>query len=275
VVKVRPLLHSVYKPCNPKLLFTIHGLSETLVRDKGIKILKARKFSVRTVTVLVVLLVFVSATNTALAQYPPPTPPASIIIRETPIMVSYTEPQRAITIDITQFDPEQVVKKITLTLKEPAFTASFTIYLLAEKPREVPDPKDRVALFYFTIRAHEALLENVDSVKITFAIEKALLEERGVDEKTITLDWLLEGALQELPTKKVDEDERFLFFEAESSGLSHFAVTYIVTPFLWYITPFLWWIGVIIVIVAAAIIMAEIWINRSLRKTYVTSLKII
>lgn len=251
--------------------FPIHGLIKTLVRDKGVKILKAKKFGIKTVTVLAGFLVFVSATNTALAQYSPPMPPAPIIIRETPITVSYTEPQRAITIDITQFDPEQVVKKITLTLKEPAPTASFTIYLLAERPEEVPDPKDKMALLYFTIRAHEALLENVDSAKITFAIEKTLVRERYIDEKTITLAWLFEGARQELPTKKVDEDERFLFFEAESPGLSHFPVTYTVTPFLRYVAPFLWWIGVIIVVVAAAIIMAEIY----LRKTYVTSLKII
>jgi len=208
------------------------------------------------------LLVFASAMKTSLAQYPPPMPPAPIIVRETPITVSYTEPQHAITIDITQFDPEQVVKRITLTLKEPALTASFTIYLLAERPQEVPDPKDKVPLLYFTIRAHEALLENVDSAKITFAIEKAFVRERGVDEKTITLDWLFEGAWQELPTKKVDEDEKFLYFEAESPGLSHFPVTYTVTPFLSYVTPFLWWIGVIIVVVVAAIIMAEIYPRR-------------
>jgi len=227
--------------------------------------LKAEKFGIITVTILAVLLVFASATNTTLAQYSPPTPPTAIIIRETPITVSYTEPQRSITIDITQFDPEQVVKKITLTLKEPAPTASFTIYLLAERPQEVPEPKGEVALLYFTIRAHEALLENIDSAKITFAIEKTLVRERGVDEKTIKLDGLFEGALQELPTKKVDEDERFLFFEAESPGLSHFPVTYVVTPFLRYITPFLWWIGVIIVVVVAAIIVAEMY----LRKKYV------
>jgi len=219
--------------------------------------LKAKNFGVRIVIVLAVLFVFASATNTALAQYPPPIPPTPIIIRETPIMVSYTEPQRAITVDITQFDPEQVVKKITLNLKEPAPTASFTIYLLAERPEEIPYPKDKVALVYFTIRAHEALLENVDSAKITFAIEKTLVTERGIDEKTITLDWFFEGARQELPTKRVDEDERFLFFEAQSPGLSHFLVTYAVTSFLWYVTPFLWWIGVIIVVVAAAIIVSE------------------
>jgi len=232
-------------------------------------VLKAKKFGIRTVTVLAVLLVCASATNTALAQYSPPTPPTPIIIRETPITVSYTEPQRIITIDITQFDPEQVVKKITLTLKEPTPTASITIYLLAERPEEIPDPKDRVALVYFTIRADEALLENVDSAKITFAVEKTPVRERGIDEKTITLDWLFEGAWQELPTEKVDEDERFLFFEAESPGLSYFPVTYIVTPFLQYVTPFLWWIGVMIVVVVTAIIIAE----KFLQKTYATTPK--
>jgi len=231
--------------------------------------LKLKKFSLGTVTILAALLVFTSATKTALAQYSSPMPPTPLIIRETPITVSYTEPQRVITIDITQFDPEQVVKKITLTLKKPTPTASFTIYLLAERPEEVPEPKDKVALVYFTIRADYALLENLDSAKITFAVEKTPVRERGVDEKTITLDGLFEGAWQELPTDKVDEDEKFLFFEAESPGLSYFPVTYVVTPFLQYVMPFLWWIGVIIVGVVVAIFIAEIY----LQKTYATTPK--
>ena len=160
------------------------------------------------------------------------------------------------------------MKKMTLALKEPALTASFTIYLLAERPPEVPEPKDKVALLYFSIRAPEALLGNIDIAKITFAIEKTLVRERGADEETITLDRLFEGTWQELPTKKVDEDDRFLFFEAESPGLSHFSVTYVVTPFLEYVTRFLWWIVVIIVVVAAAVIVAEIYLRRRKLRTW-------
>jgi len=223
--------------------------------------LKVRESAIKSVVVLAVLLAFASVTNTALAQYFPPVLVWSHRDRETSITVYYAEPQRVITIDVSQFEPEQVVRKITLTLKEPVLTASFTIYLLAERPPEVPEPKE-TALLYFTIRADVILLENVESAVITFAVEKTVVEEKGVNVETIILNRFFEGVWEEMPTKKVDEDEKFLYYEAESPGLSYFGVTEVV-PF-----PKVQLILVIEIIVVAVVVVGIYPIYLYRRRIY-------
>jgi len=185
------------------------------------------------------------------AQYFPPVPPVPIIVRETFIIVSYVEPQYTITINVTQFDPLQVVKSLTITFIEPILTASLEIYHLKQKPPEVPNPPD-VALLYFTIRAHEALLKNVKKAVIVFAVEKAIVKEKGVDVETVVLNRFVE-AWEELPTRRVEEDVKFFFFEAESPGLSHFAATGVAPP------PFPWWIIAVVIVVA---VVAGIYLYR-------------
>ena len=183
------------------------------------------------------------------AQYFPPAPLEPIVVKKTLITVSYTQPQKTIIIDVTQFDPEQIVKKMTLTFTVPVSSATFEIYHLKQKPLEVPDPKE-TALLYFMIRAHEDLLENVEKAVITFAIEKDIIEEKRVNVDTIILKRFFKGTWQELSTKKVGKDEKFLYFEAESPGLSHFVVTGVV-PLLF----FPWWIIIIIVAIVIVVVL--------------------
>lgn len=211
------------------------------------------RYKVGVIVIITMLLTLTSAPSAAVVQYLPPVPPEPIIIRETPITVFYVEPQRVVTINVTQFDPLQVVRELQITFIEPVLTVILTIYHLEQRPPEVPEPKD-VALLYFTIRAHKALLEIVEKANITFVVERAVVEEKGVDVETIVLNGFFEGVWQSLPTEKIAEDEVFLYFEAESPGLSHFVATGVAVP-----PPFPWWIIAIIVIVmvvvAAAIVI--------------------
>jgi len=213
------------------------------------------------ITFILLLTFFASVITPASAQYFPPTPPKPIIIRETQISVSYTEPQKTVVINVTQFDPEQIVKTITLTFKEPVLSISLTIYYLKEKPPEVTEPSD-TPLLYFTIRAHQDLLKNIEKAVITFSVEKKIVDEKKIDEKTIILNRFSEDKWEKLSTTKIAEDEKFLYFKAESLGLSHFAVTEITIP-----PPFPWWIVLIVVIVAIVIAAGiVIWV-RMKRKT--------
>jgi PGF-pre-PGF domain-containing protein len=205
---------------------------------------------------------FVSIITPASAQYFPPTPPKPIIIRETQISVSYTEPQKTVVINVTQFDPEQIVKTITLTFKEPMLSISLTIYYLKEKPPEVTEPSD-TPLLYFTIRAHQDLLKNIEKAVITFSVEKKIVDEKKIDEKTIILNRFSEDKWEKLSTTKIAEDEKSLYFKAESLGLSHFAVTGITIP-----PPFPWWIIAIVIaiIVIIGIIATYRYRQRKSRK---------
>jgi len=196
-------------------------------------------------TILALMMLLASTTVTA--QYSPPVPPTPIIVRETSITISYAEPQKTVVINVTKFDPEQVVRSLTISFIVPVREVTLVIYLLAEKPPEVPEPPN-APLLYFTIRAHTELLENVERVKIAFVIEKTIVMEKGVNIETITLHRFFEEVWQQLPTKKVYEDEVFLHFEADSPGLSHFVAT-------GAIQPFPWWIVVIAVIAAIPVIV--------------------
>jgi PGF-pre-PGF domain-containing protein len=138
---------------------------------------------------------------------------------------------------------------------------SLTIYHLKEKPPEVPEPPE-TPLLYFTIRAHKDMLENVEKAVITFSFEKKIVEEKKIDEKTIVLNRFFEDKWEKLPTAKIAEDEKFLYFEAEALGLSHFAVTGIAIP------PFPWWIIAIVIaiIVIIGIIATYRYRQQRIRK---------
>ena len=215
-----------------------------------------REKAIKVIAIFAVIMTFAHTTSPALALYVPPVPPVPII-RETFITVSFVEPQKTITLNVTQIDPEQVVKNLTITFIEPVLTATLKIYHLAERPPGVPVPPN-VPLLYFTISAPAALLENVEKAVITFAVEKAVVEEKGVGVETIVLNRFFEGVWEELPTRKVAEDAVFIYFEAESPGLSHFAVTGVVPPFPW-------WIVVTIVIVVAVLLGIYFYRRAKLR----------
>lgn len=209
--------------------------------------------------ILFILLLLTIMVTSVSAQYFPPVPPEQIILRETPILVSFTTPQKAVIIDVANFDPEQIIKKVTLTFREPVLSISFTIYYLKEKPPELPDPPE-TPLIYFTIRTSENLLENIENVTILFNVEKKLIKERGVDEKTITLNRFSEGVWEKVTTKKITEDEKYLYYEAKSPGLSHFAATGVLMP-----PPFPPWIALFICIVVV-VILTGIYLHRKRKR---------
>lgn len=200
---------------------------------------------VRTLFRILIISILLLTIECTFAQYFPPTPPEHIVLRKTPILVSFTTPQKVVTIDVAAIDPKQVIEKIILVFKEPVIYVSFTIYHLREKPPGVPDPQE-VPLLYFTTEVYEDLLRNVEKVTILFGVERELIKGKNIDEKTITLNVFFENRWEKLPTKKVAEDENYIYFEAESRYLSHFVVTGVaVTPFPWWIIALI--IGIVLV----------------------------
>lgn len=211
---------------------------------------------------ILLLVFFESVMIPASAQQFPPAPPVPIIIRKTQILLSHTEPQKTVVINVTHFDPEQIVKTIALTFKEPMLSIYLIIYHLKEKPPEVAEPS-YISLLYFTIGARQDLLKSIEKAIITFGVEKKIVDEKKIDEKTIVLNMFFEGKWEKLPTTKIAEDEKYLYFKAVLPTLSHFAITGVTT-----ILPLpYWWI---IVIVISSIIIGIIAtcrkINQIIRK---------
>jgi len=66
---------------------------------------------------------------------------------------------------------------------------------------------------------------SIDKVIISFKVEKSWLEKNGIDSSTISLQRYSNSQWNKLTTSKVSEDATYIYFDAESPGLSVFAVT--------------------------------------------------
>lgn len=89
---------------------------------------------------------------------------------------------------------------------------------------------------YLNISSENVAPGNVEEVTIEFKVEKSWVAEEDIDEGTIALcsydaeanEWT------PLPTEKMGEDANYLYFTAESPGLSVFAITGSrIKPFPW------------------------------------------
>lgn len=69
-----------------------------------------------------------------------------------------------------------------------------------------------------------ANLDNIETPKVNFVVEKAWVLENNVDESTIQLLHYTEGEWNPLATSLVGQDAGYLNFEAETTGFSPFAV---------------------------------------------------
>jgi PGF-pre-PGF domain-containing protein len=94
-----------------------------------------------------------------------------------------------------------------------------------DEPEEEPisEPTKKVEIYaYVDIELTGG--ENVESLSITFKVEKTWLETNGIDKETVQLLRFHEGEWKELPTTFVDEDDTYVYFEAVTPGTSTFAI---------------------------------------------------
>lgn len=67
--------------------------------------------------------------------------------------------------------------------------------------------------------------ENIASPTINFFVKKSWITLNDIDESTIRLNRFNDGVWNPLDTEKMEEDEDHLFFEAQTSKFSSFAIT--------------------------------------------------
>ena len=67
--------------------------------------------------------------------------------------------------------------------------------------------------------------DNIEHAKIQFKVEKAWIKENDIVESSIYLCRYHDDAWNKLTTKKLDEDEKYIYFESETPGFSPFAIT--------------------------------------------------
>lgn len=64
---------------------------------------------------------------------------------------------------------------------------------------------------------------NIENAVVGFRVEKAWLEERGVDESSVAL-WHYNKGWNKLETEKVGEDNTYVFYDAKTSGFGCFSI---------------------------------------------------
>ncbi|MDD3247319.1 MAG: NosD domain-containing protein [Methanosarcina sp.] len=67
--------------------------------------------------------------------------------------------------------------------------------------------------------------KNIENPALCFKVEKAWIQDKKIDQASITLDRYSSKTWEQLPVSLVSEDEKYLYFTADLPGFSSFAIT--------------------------------------------------
>ena len=66
---------------------------------------------------------------------------------------------------------------------------------------------------------------NIENPVVCFKIEKSWLQDKKIDQASITLNRYSDKKWSQLPVKLLNEDDKYLYFTAETPEFSFFAIT--------------------------------------------------
>lgn len=66
---------------------------------------------------------------------------------------------------------------------------------------------------------------NIENAVICFKIEKSWIQDKMINQSSIILNWYNDKKWDSLPTSQSGEDDNYLYFTAQTSGFSQFAIT--------------------------------------------------
>ena len=164
-------------------------------------------------------------------------------------------------IEITPGKSEETgIDSIDFTSTTNLTNVKVTVVKLDDKPEEITTPTEKNVYAYLDIAltSDDKYVEedSIQSLNIKFKIELTWFDENNIDKETIVLMRHHNGEWQELSTTYISEDSTYAYFEAETTGLSTFAITGEKSAE----TPGVPWIIVIIAMIAAiALIIAALF----------------
>lgn len=178
----------------------------------------------------------VSITNTTTSCYIAPTPTS------TSAGTSYVAPtavQESTTIDTIPAGTtktvtvtkaaETGVKAIKIAVKNTVTSVKITTSQVASLPSTIPSapvPATTGGVYkYVDITATNVQSGDVDKVTISFQVEKSWVTANGINAATIALQRWADNKWNKLTSAKTSEDSTYYYFDAESPGLSTFAIT--------------------------------------------------
>jgi len=127
------------------------------------------------------------------------------------ILIPFTEnmPLTEVAVD--------VINKVT--------NVKITIKSQDQKPEDILQYLTGDVLRFIRIEKTNIIEADIGKVSIKFKIDKAFLEQNEIDPAHIVLNRFIGGKWNALPTSKTSEDDKNVYYSADSPGLSWFAIS--------------------------------------------------
>jgi PGF-pre-PGF domain-containing protein len=115
------------------------------------------------------------------------------------------------------------VTEIEVNATEGTENVVITLQQAVAKPADIPvSVSDHI---YRYLHLATNVRSDINSMGFGFKVEKSWLHADNIDELTVTLNRFSGGEWEPLLTKKMGEDPTYVYYSAESPGLSVFAIT--------------------------------------------------
>lgn len=131
--------------------------------------------------------------------------------------IKYEFTKKATCVGYIEFDARKNAGKITTIVEELNGKSSLT-------PTE-PEGEIYKHLNIWVGNGGFATPENIENAIVGFKVSKDWIDEKDVIADSLTLQHFSDNRWYSLPTRKVDEDDDYIYFEAETPGFSPFAIT--------------------------------------------------
>jgi PGF-pre-PGF domain-containing protein len=163
----------------------------------------------------------------------PPQPPAGlgapVVVYDTPAGAKYLTPQTLAGEWVVVMDTPEPVDRLMLKTNRALTDVGTTLQISAEQPPEalVMLPSGQIASAYLTISFENAAPEDIALGHLTFKVTKEWLEQESVHKWSVALyrydpetnKWLA------LPTKRVKEDDTYVYYTVAVTHFSTFAIS--------------------------------------------------
>jgi len=131
--------------------------------------------------------------------------------------VKFDFPRCTTPVVYVSFDSKKTAGKIT-TISE----------MLREKSTLVSGPPSAETYKHLNIWVGNggfATSKNIENAVVCFKVEKSWIKDKKIDQSSITLNRYNDKKWNQLPTSLFSEDDKYLYFTAQTPGFSPFAIT--------------------------------------------------
>ena len=131
--------------------------------------------------------------------------------------VKFDFPKNATCVAYVSFDAKKTAGKTTTIAEQLKAKSTLTSNLSSDEVYK-----------YFNLWVGNAGFvteKNIENPVVCFKVEKSWLEDKNIDQNSITLNRYSDKKWSELPVKLLKEDSKYLYFTADTPGFTHFAIT--------------------------------------------------